>query len=116
MNDASSRRAERSDSRTGSHFYDRDGNPISLEGWAFMFAKDDRQIRLDEIGDVVISTVWMGFDHSIFPLDGRIQIFETMIFGGEHDLDAWRYATEEEAIAGHERITREIKLGLTPDN
>jgi hypothetical protein len=115
MNEARSPREERAaDIGARSLYYDRNGNPISLEGWAFLFEKDDRQIRHDVIGDVTISTVWLGINHAVFPIDGRILIFETMIFGGDHEQDIWRYATEDEAVAGHERITREIKAGLTP--
>lgn len=114
MNDARSQREERVDSGARSLYYDRSGNPISLEGWAFLFESDDRQIRFDRVGDVEISTVWIGIDHSLRFTGGPVLIFETMIFGGEHDKDMWRYSTEDEAIAGHERITREIKAGLRP--
>jgi len=62
---------------------------------------DGRQIARDEIGDVVVSTVWLGLNHSIG--DGPPLIFETMIFGGEHDEYQERYSTVERAREGHRR-------------
>lgn len=50
---------------------------------------------------VFISTVFIG----IGPKDanGNYLIFETMIFGGEHDGCQWKYATYEEAEVGHQK-------------
>jgi hypothetical protein len=36
-------------------------------------------------------------------------VFETMISGGERDEDCERYATWEEAKAGHAKIVEEVK-------
>ncbi len=36
-----------------------------------------------------------------FMIEGPPLLFETMIFGGEHDQEQWRYSTWEEAEAGH---------------
>jgi hypothetical protein len=97
-------------------FYDRSGNPISLEGWSYLFA-EDRSVGMDKINaNEYVSTVWMGLDHSLaLPwYTGEPLIFETMIFGGKFNQELWRYATEEEAKEGHERIVRELKLGADP--
>jgi hypothetical protein len=53
------------------------------------------------------STVWLGIDHS-FGLGDRPLIFETMVFGWRmgSDFDMDRYATEEEAKAGHYKMVR----------
>lgn len=81
------------------NYYDRQGNPISMEDWSELL-NDDKYQRVvkDTIGDVEVSTVWLGLNHAY---DGNsIHIFETMIFG--HDTEfCHRYATEEEAIRGH---------------
>lgn len=88
-----------------SNYYDPDGNPITSQEWSEMF-KDVRlqQVAQDRVTDsegrdVSISTVWLGLDHSFG--HGDPLIFETMIFGGSHDQDMWRYSTRAEAIAGH---------------
>ena len=50
-----------------------------------------------------ISAVWLGLDHR-FGSDGPPLIFETMVFPSKSDLresDCERYATEDEARAGH---------------
>lgn len=57
-----------------------------------------------------VSTVWLGLDHSFAPTDAPL-IFETMVFedgGGGADLDCHRYATESEAITGHELMVKAI--------
>jgi hypothetical protein len=48
---------------------------------------------------VQVSTVFLGLDHSFG--DGPPMIFETMIFGGEHDQWQERCSTWEEAEAMH---------------
>lgn len=48
-----------------------------------------------------VSTVWLGVNYN-HALDGPPIIFETMVFGdGDGDQYMQRYATEEEARAGH---------------
>lgn len=51
--------------------------------------------------DVRVSTIFLGTNHAFF--GGTPILFETMIFGGEHDEYQERYATWEEAEAGHQR-------------
>jgi len=60
----------------------------------------NRRVAKTQIGDVDISTVFLGLDHQFG--DGPPLVFETMIFGGEHDGDQWRYSTWDEAMKGHE--------------
>jgi hypothetical protein len=83
-----------------SRYYDRNGAPISPEAWIRLFSEDYQRIATDTANDVTVSTVWLGLDHS-FTADEPRQIFETMVFGGEHDQECWRYATEQEAREGH---------------
>lgn len=84
-----------------SGYYDMDGQPLGLMAWAKLLEDHDaRIIGRTERGDVTVSTVWIGLDHSFG--DGPPLIFETMIFGGDHDQDQWRYSTREEAETGHE--------------
>lgn len=59
-----------------------------------------------------VSTVFLGIDHSFGRGDGPI-LFETMIFGGPHDRFQERYATWDEAIAGHAKA---LALALADDS
>ena len=70
--------------------------------WALWFEKntEERIVAQDTIGDVRISTVFLGIDHN-FDLSGPPILWETMIFGGEHDEYQRRYPTRDDAIAGH---------------
>jgi hypothetical protein len=59
-----------------------------------------------EIGQSRISTVFLSMDHSLAGLigDGTPVLFETMVFGAEHDEYQERYHTYDEAEEGHRRI------------
>lgn len=68
--------------------------------WGRAFGDTEkRRVAATEIGDIHVSTVFLGLDHSFG--EGPPMIFETMIFGGDHDEDQWRYSTWEEAEKGH---------------
>lgn len=68
--------------------------------WGKWFESAKRHVADDHIGDVRISTVFLGIDLSFH--EKRLW-FETMIFGGEHDYFQERYSTWDEAEAGHLR-------------
>ena len=91
--------------------YDRDGNPISLDRWIELFHdKSYQQIAASTIGDVFVSTVWMGIDHGHGYSDWPI-IFETMLFGPDGEGgECYRYCTKEDARAGHEEIVEQLSL------
>lgn len=84
-------------------YYNRQGEPVDVMEWARLHSDHDQIIvRRSTIGEIDLSTVWLGIDHAFGyppPL-----IFETMTFGpepwGARLLD--RYATEQQALAGHE--------------
>jgi hypothetical protein len=83
--------------------YDRDGRPISFETWIELDKEENKRVAFDQIEpDVWVSTVWLGLNHQFDPVGPPI-IFETMVFGGEHDQDQERYSTEEDALEGHRR-------------
>jgi len=73
---------------------------------------DGRRVALDEGDGVSVSTVFLGLDHSWG--DGPPMLFETMIFGGEHDEDQWRYSTWGEAVAGHKVACKIAGINATP--
>lgn len=105
-------------------YFDANGHPITLEEWAELFeeradtAGDDEswwRKRTQITDDLEVSTVWLGLDHRFFGT-GPPLIWETMIFGGAHDEDQWRYSTRGEAFDDHERIVRALRAGVDPDD
>lgn len=85
---------------------DANGDPRpepDLLTWARWFETADRQVALDLIGEVRISTVFLGIDHNYY-VDSPPILFETMIFGGRFNEWEERYATRAEALAGHNRV------------
>lgn len=75
--------------------------PVDLMTWAKWLQKEDRRVANTVVGDVNVSTVFLGLDHSRG--QGPPLIFETMIFGGEHDQFQERCSTWDEAEAMHAR-------------
>lgn len=91
-------------------FYDRNGKPITVEEMCSIPHEDKIIMRTKLSNKAVVSTVWLGIDHSFG--DGPPLIFETMIFEkwDKQDLEECycdRYTTEEEARAGHLRAIQE---------
>jgi len=88
--------------------YDKDGAAISMEKWSTLFSDPDyRRIASTEGCGRLVSTVWLGLDHSFG--GGPPVIFESMVFLNEEgkentDIDQMRYSTLEEALEGHERL------------
>jgi hypothetical protein len=76
--------------------------------WAQWMSEHEhvRHIGSDSVGDVAVSTVFLGFDHAI---RGEPQLFETMIFNGPRHLDRVRYATWDEAFAGHAIVLAQVQ-------
>lgn len=85
-----------------SEYYDRDGRVITLMEWVHKFETDDEKIVQQTRGEdgTLVSTVWLGINHNWGK--GPPLIFETMVFGGDHDGYQERHSTETEAIEGHE--------------
>ena len=93
-------------------YYDKEGKEITLEEWMALMERTDSKkedgyyrIGYDEKKGIRISTVWLGMNHNHY-LGGPPLIFETMIFGGEHDQYQERYSTLEEAQEGHAKACR----------
>lgn len=97
-------------------YYHRDGTPAkSIEEVAYLWRGNSQEdfdktrgvARTDVNDEVSVSTVFLVMNHAYD--DGPPMIFETMVFGGEHDNDCWRYSTEDEARAGHDRIVKALR-------
>lgn len=76
---------------------------------------DERRVARSEVPrpPVEVSTVFLGLDHRHFG-DGPPILFESMIFGGEHDGWATRYCTKAEAQTGHDAICKALSEGRDP--
>ena len=91
-------------------YYDKQGNPITMEEWARLSSDMEYRRVAETTGcGKWVSTVWLGLNHSHG--GGPPLIFETMVFDVDKDgeinwseIDADRYSTEEEALKGHERL------------
>lgn len=89
--------------------------PADLITWARWFEDgNNRRVAETFVGDVRISTVVLGADHS-FGFAVKPLWFETMIFGGDHDQYQDRYETLEEAMQGHEKAVAVAKGEIEPD-
>jgi hypothetical protein len=91
---------------------DHEPVPISdpLQWGRFFNEHDLRTVGRDEVGDVLVSTVFLGLDYRFFG-DGPPLLFETMMFGGEFDQQPWRFATWDQAEAFHKACVRMLKDG-----
>ena len=72
---------------------------VDLMTWAKWFEKAERHVAKTEKDGVKVSTVFLGVDHSFG--DGPPLLYETMIFGGEHDQYQERFQDWDAAVAGH---------------
>ena len=58
-------------------------------------------VKQEHVDDVYISTVFLGLNYS---WESDISgLWETMIFGGEHDQYQERYTSYEDALEGHQK-------------
>lgn len=63
-------------------------------------------VKQDKIGEVFVSTVFLGLDHSF---NSSIPIlWETLVFGIENDMYQNRYASYEDALIGHQKTLDKI--------
>jgi hypothetical protein len=72
-----------------------------------------KAVKQENIGDIFVSTVFLGLDHawnSTTPI-----LWETMIFGGEHDQYQERYTSHEDALKGHEFAVELVKSLITKE-
>jgi hypothetical protein len=93
-------------------YYGRDGTPITFSTWVALFEDMEyRVIERAEFGEIVVSTVWLGLDHS-FGYGELPMIFETIVFAPETfplDGEMFRYATEEQAREGHADMVARVR-------
>jgi len=98
---------------------DKLGQPIqvSMREWAEWFESSDRIVAQTRLGDIFISTVFLGMDHGF----GRSSVpilFETMVFpennlsieeGGYVESECYRFATRTEALLNHKEMVEKYR-------
>jgi hypothetical protein len=103
----------------GEWYIEKDGEPVAVSASEWSRKRgtvEDWRVAVDEIGDVKVSTVFLGLDHG--DGDGPPVLWETMIFGGVHDGDCERYTSRADAEAGHARavvLVKQESWPKTPD-
>lgn len=99
------------------YYVEIDGELIVVDNvhiWSALYEEINRRVASDEIGEVRVSTVFIGLDHNFG--DGPPLIYETMIFGGFHGDYCERYSTREEAEKGHKEAVLLVKGSLEKKN
>lgn len=90
---------------------DRVAVPCDIDDFLrFMSDPASRTVARDQIGAVLVSTVFLGLDHN--HNDGPPLLFETMVFGesgsGE-EYGMWRTSTYASALTVHGKIVDGIR-------
>jgi hypothetical protein len=84
----------------------------SLEEYG-AFMKDNKILVQTTLATCWVSTVFLGLDHQYG--EGPPLVFETMVFlskGNLSEIDADRYTTRDEALAGHKRFVEQYTSEL----
>ena len=89
---------------------DSQGNPVQVpyceyEAWHEAIPEEHSTgvgytVARDEEGEVTVSTVFLNIDHGYG--SDKPALWETMVFGGQHDQDCERYSSQVEAVEGHQ--------------
>jgi hypothetical protein len=80
----------------------------SMREWSAWYKKADRRVALDDVGDTMVSTMFLGVDHN-FSSRGAPILFETITKRGAEWGDPERYSTWEEAEKGHAETVARVK-------
>src|SRR5579863_7102806 len=93
---------------------DKSITPCDIMKWSKQFSSmsdnNERHVGDDLIGDIRVSTVWLGADQG--GIDGKPLLFETMVFPSKHsprDIYYGRYSTWNEAVEGHKKAMQWVK-------
>jgi hypothetical protein len=95
-----------------------DGEPVpcsDLRTWARWYETADRHVAETHFGDVRVSTVFLGLDHSFAEIIGEPRppvLWESMVFGGPLDQEQRRYTSRADADAGHTALYVEVTAAM----
>ena len=86
----------------------------SIEKWGQWIERTNRIVAHTGISEGIrVSTAFLGLDHNLGS-KGPPLLFETMIFGGEHDQFQTRCSTWEQAETEHSRVATTLLAGKDP--
>ena len=91
---------------------DKDGNPVpepDMRAFAQWVLENGRDIAKYEKGNLLVSTVFLGFDTNFDAHCSAPVLFETMIFSPDFPELQFRFNTRDKALARHEKIVAEVK-------
>ena len=72
-------------------------------------ANKERIVQKAELGNSIVSTVFLGLDHSFGDDSGIPILYETMVFGGALADEEQRYSTKEQALEGHRQMCNRVR-------
>lgn len=89
----------------------KDRKPVSepdLMKWGVWLQNmDNTRVDFTKVSKKIeVSTVFLGLNHNWG--DGAPILFETMVFKNGDSRGMWRYATWDEAVAGHKKVVEEL--------
>jgi len=98
---------------------EKDGEVVgcTVKEWRKFWEDGGCRVAEETVGKIVVSTVFLTFDHSHGY--GRPLFYETATFGAEgyalelDELVLVRHSTREEAIKGHKRLVEKLRLKRT---
>jgi hypothetical protein len=99
---------------SGRYILDENGEPMiepDLMRWARWYEDFEyRRLARDDLGARgVVSTIFLGLDHS-FDRGALPVLWESMIFGGPHDGEQFRYTSRREALDGHAALVEACRI------
>lgn len=98
---------------SGQYILDENGQPKQVDDiieWSRWFETHPRTIAHDQFSSCRVSTVFLGIDHNFF--GGPPLLWETLVFGGPLDMQGDRYASAEDALAGHAEFVARVKAAI----
>ena len=97
------------------HLYilNESGTPVvepDITKWGKWMEIGNRRVKFEKVGDVEISTVFLGMDHAWG--GGPPVLWETMVFGGPMDQEQMRCSgSKEQAEAMHDKMVERVRSG-----
>lgn len=104
----------------GYYYLDDNAEPVQCESVtdpksvAMWNTPAGRLVAGTERNDVRVSTVFLALDYSFGQLGPPI-LWESMVFGGEHDQHQERYSSREDAELGHLALVSRVWPENAPD-
>lgn len=96
------------------YILNKEGDPVPCDDLdfvdAFLADKMQRRVAFDDFGEVQVSTVFLALDHQWG--SGPPLLWETLVFGGEHDGEMDRYTSKADALAGHKKMCELVKNSI----